>query len=112
MLIVSLATAQIQAFKLDSATVQALLEFITTESLPRDNRLAVALILKNILKKVYGVSDEKSMRQTLFMSDFQERRNAIGAIYFCFALNFIFVNLSVSNANRSSTKRSLDTTGL
>ena len=51
-----LATAQIQAFKLDGTTVQVLFEYITAETFMQNNRHAAAIILKNILKKVYGVS--------------------------------------------------------
>ena len=51
-----LATAQIQAFKLDGTTVQVFFEYITAENFAYDNRLSVALHLKNIIKKVYGVS--------------------------------------------------------
>ena len=60
----SIATAQIEAFKLDGTTVQVLFEFITTESFAYDNRLSVALILKNLVKKVYGVSTITSPSST------------------------------------------------
>ena len=50
------ATAQIEAFKLDETTVQVMFEYITTDAIRVENRLAVSLILKNIIKKVYGVS--------------------------------------------------------
>lgn len=36
-------------------------EYITTEAIHEDNRLAASLALKNIIKKVYGVSSQKSI---------------------------------------------------
>ena len=50
--------------------MQALLEFITTDSLPQNNRHAVAIILKNILKKVYGVSENENINFRAFAINF------------------------------------------
>jgi len=50
------ATASIEALKLDDTTAQVIFEYITTEAISSDNRLAASTILKNIIKKVYGVS--------------------------------------------------------
>ena len=51
------ATEQIQKFKLDGATVEIFFAYITADGFKHDHRLHVALILKNIIKKVYGVSN-------------------------------------------------------
>lgn len=47
---------------MDDTTVQVIFEYITTESIKVDNRLAATLILKNLIKKIYGVSEHNSER--------------------------------------------------
>jgi multidrug efflux pump subunit AcrA (membrane-fusion protein) len=49
------AQATITALRLDGSTTQILLQYIT-ENYKEDNRLAVAVAMKNIVKQVYGVS--------------------------------------------------------
>ena len=56
LLLLLIATASIEAFKLDDTTVQVMFEYLTTDAINADNRLAAALILKNLIKKIYGVS--------------------------------------------------------
>ena len=56
LLLLLTATASIEAFKLDDTTVQVMFEYLTTDAINADNRLAAALILKNLIKKIYGVS--------------------------------------------------------
>ena len=56
LLLLLIATASIEAFKLDDTTVQVMFEYLTTDAINADNRLATALILKNLIKKIYGVS--------------------------------------------------------
>jgi hypothetical protein len=51
------AQATISALRLDAGTTPVLFEYVTQESMfGEQNRLAVAVIIKNIVKKVYGVS--------------------------------------------------------
>ena len=42
--------------------MQVIFEYITTDSIKVDNRLAATLILKNLIKKIYGVSEHNSER--------------------------------------------------
>ena len=52
-----IATNQITGFKLDQTTVQVFFEYITAEQhFSFGNRQHVAIILKNLLKKIFGVS--------------------------------------------------------
>ena len=51
------AQATISALRLDGGTTPVLFEYVTQETMFNEqNRLAVAVIIKNIVKKVYGVS--------------------------------------------------------
>jgi hypothetical protein len=51
------AQGTISALRLDAGTTPVLFEYVTQESMfGEQNRLAVAVIIKNIVKKVYGVS--------------------------------------------------------
>jgi hypothetical protein len=51
------AQATITAMRLDATTTPILFEYITQENLFSEaNRQAVAVIMKNIVKRVYGVS--------------------------------------------------------
>jgi hypothetical protein len=50
------AQASITAMRLDGVTSQIFFEYITNASFTEQNRQSVAVIMKNIVKKVYGVS--------------------------------------------------------
>lgn len=50
------AQAAIQAMRLDGPTTQIFFEYITHAGFAEQNRQMVAVVMKNIVKRVYGVS--------------------------------------------------------